>query len=58
MRCVVSAANKQNSQPLNRLLRHINQDYDEASGFRSLIWDMKQRLVTVAAGKEGSAPEK
>jgi hypothetical protein len=26
MRCVVSAANKQNSQPLNWLYPHINQD--------------------------------
>jgi hypothetical protein len=28
------------------------------SGFPLLVWDMKQRLVTVAAGKEGSAQEK
>jgi hypothetical protein len=59
MRCVVSAANKQNSsQPLNWLSGHINQNYDDDSGFPLLVWDMKQRLVAVAAGKEGSAQQK
>jgi hypothetical protein len=28
-----------------------------ASGFRLLVWDMKQKLVAVTAGKEGSAQE-
>jgi hypothetical protein len=57
MRSVVSAANKQNSQPLNWLFCHNNQDYDDDSGFRLLVWDMKQRLVAVASGKEGLAQE-
>jgi hypothetical protein len=57
MRCVVSAANKQNSQPLNWLSRHINQDYDDASGFRLLVWEMKQMLVANVMGKEGSAQD-
>jgi hypothetical protein len=43
MRCVVSAANKPNSQPRNWFSRHINQD---------------QRSVATAPGKEGSAQEK
>ena len=51
------AANKQNSQPLNWLSRHVNQDYDDASGFRLLVWEMKQRLVAIVTGKEGSAQE-
>jgi hypothetical protein len=29
-----------------------------ASGFPLLVWDTKQRLVDVAAGKEGLAQEK
>jgi hypothetical protein len=52
-------SNKQNSRrPLNWLSRHINQHYDDDSGFPLLVWDVKQRLVAVAAGKEGSAQEK
>jgi hypothetical protein len=58
MRCVVSAANKPNSQPLNWLSHHINQDEDDAtSAFRLFGWDMKQRLVAVATGKEGLVQE-
>jgi hypothetical protein len=57
MRCFVSAPNKQNSQPLNWLSRHNKQDEDDASGFPLLVWDMKQRLVAVAAGKEVLAQE-
>jgi hypothetical protein len=38
-------------------LRHINQDYDDASGFRLLVWEMKQRLVAIVMGKEGLAQE-
>jgi hypothetical protein len=53
MICVVSAANKPNSEPLNWLSRHINQDYDDASGFRLLVWDTKQRLDATVPRKEG-----
>jgi hypothetical protein len=51
------AVNKQNSQPPNWLSRHVNQDYDDASGFPLLVWDMKQMLVAIVTGKEGSARE-
>jgi hypothetical protein len=57
IRCVVSLANNQNHQPLNWLSPHNNQDQDDTSGFPLLVWDMKKRLVAVAAGKEGLAQE-
>jgi hypothetical protein len=47
MRCVVSAANKQNNQPLNWFSHHIKQDQDDANGFRLFIWDIKQTLVAL-----------
>jgi hypothetical protein len=57
VRRVVALADNQNSQPLNWLSRHSNQDQDDARGFLLLVWDMKQRLVAVAGAKEGSAHE-
>jgi hypothetical protein len=59
MRCVVSAANKQNSnQQLNWFSHHIKQDQVDANGFRSFIWDINQRLVAIGTWKDGLAQEK
>jgi hypothetical protein len=49
MIAVVSASNKQKSQPLNWLCHHIKQDQDDVNGFSLFVWDMKQRLIAVVA---------
>jgi soluble cytochrome b562 len=59
MRCVVSAISKNISQPLKIGYRTTStKTKNYASGFRLLVWDMKQRLVDAAAGKEGWAQAK
>jgi hypothetical protein len=57
MRCVVSAISKNISQPIGYLTTSTKTK-NYASAFRLLVWDMKQRLITVVTGKEGLAEEK
>jgi hypothetical protein len=58
LRPLLLAANKQKNQPPNGFSHHIKQDQDDANGFRLFVWGMKQRIVAITTGKEGSAQEK